>query len=119
MELDLRDPEVRTRLRDQIKTWSDQGDMLRALVFSRILADYEALLAENARLQAGWTDEVERLGGTVVRLRVALAATREELARWGWGDLHYGSQRQEASVVAALAVADATLSLDGAAEAEA
>lgn len=27
-----------------------------------------------------------------------------ELKRWGWGDFHYGSQPQEKSVVAALAV---------------
>lgn len=36
----------------------------------------------------------------------ALKAARDELGRWGWGDMHYGSTPQEASVVDTLAVID-------------
>ncbi len=32
-----------------------------------------------------------------------------ELKRWGWGDMHYGSQPQERSVVAALEVYEQAL----------
>ena len=39
----------------------------------------------------------------------ALLVARDELARWGWGDFHYGSQPQEKSVTDALAVIDKAL----------
>lgn len=51
----------------------------------------------------------------IERLRATLQATRDELARWGWGDHHYGTQAQEESVVKAVALADRVLkeTLDG------
>jgi len=38
----------------------------------------------------------------VQRLRGALAEVTAQLARWGWGDMHYGSQPQDPAVIAAM-----------------
>lgn len=43
------------------------------------------------------------------RLRAVLTEAREELARWGWGDMHYGATPQEFSVVNMLAKIDTAL----------
>lgn len=49
--------------------------------------------------------DVERLS----EMRTVLQDARDELARWGWGDMHYGEQPQEQSVVDTLAKIDAVL----------
>jgi hypothetical protein len=44
------------------------------------------------------------------RLRWALREARDELAKWGWGDLHYGNtDQQEASVTRVMALIDGIL----------
>ena len=43
---------------------------------------------------------------------------REELARWGWGDMHYGTQAQDKRVLAMLTRIDIALSGDEAVECE-
>lgn len=40
-------------------------------------------------------DEIDLLRDRVARLRA-------ELARWGWGDFHYGDQPQDRAIVALL-----------------
>lgn len=42
-------------------------------------------------------------------LTAALQATRDELNRWGMGDMHYGNMPQEKRVVDAVAAADEAL----------
>lgn len=48
----------------------------------------------------------------ILLLRELLAQAREELARWGWGDFHYGTSGQEQSVVTMLAKIDGALAVD-------
>jgi hypothetical protein len=43
------------------------------------------------------------------RLRATLRKARGELARWGWGDMHYGPQGQEPRIVDMLAEIDSVL----------
>ncbi len=49
----------------------------------------------------------------VERLRSLAKAMAEELAKWGWGDMHYGPQPQERSVVAVLEEYRRVLQVDG------
>ena len=53
--------------------------------------------------------DLDYLLARIEALTKALLHTRAELARWGWGDFHYGDQPQERSVVDAIAVADKAL----------
>ncbi len=46
------------------------------------------------------------------RLRWALREARDELAKHGWGDMHYGSTGQEKSVTDTLAKIDLVLGGD-------
>lgn len=50
-----------------------------------------------------------RTSDVIEKLRAVLQATRDELNRWGHGDMHYGSMPQNARVVAAVELADRTL----------
>lgn len=51
----------------------------------------------------------------IERLRKLATMMAEELSRWGWGDMHYGPQPQERSVVAVLDEYRRVLQIDGSA----
>lgn len=53
-------------------------------------------------------DDLENLAKTMA----------EELAKWGWGDMHYGPQPQEPRVVAVLEEYRRVLHIDGSGDAE-
>ena len=53
--------------------------------------------------------ELDGCKAEIAKLRGALAAAREELTHWGWGDFHWGPQPQEKRVVDAIAAIDEAL----------
>lgn len=55
----------------------------------------------------GW--EVDTEADTIAELVQVLREARDELARWGWGDFHYGVTPQQPQVVAMVAKIDAVL----------
>lgn len=64
-------------------------------------ADVQALAAASPNLD--WEHAAREALAQLDRLRQAGDALAEELARWGWGDMHYGPSPQERSVIDALA----------------
>lgn len=69
------------------------------------LAEAEAAWVARDAMEERLTEALTR----VLDLRVALCECADELDRHGWGDMHYGDQPQERSVVAAVELARATL----------
>lgn len=56
-----------------------------------------------------WAKRAHELAAENDTLRWALREARDELARWGWGDMHYGQTPQEQSVVDTIAKIDKAL----------
>lgn len=80
---------------DKIEAWEARYRDPQRVSNAGLLLDAAALLPE-AR------DRIREL-------TEALAATADELDRWGWGDMHYGDQGQERRVVEAVARARSVL----------
>jgi DNA repair exonuclease SbcCD ATPase subunit len=60
----------------------------------------------NANILRGYLDEAK---AEAARYLARLKDARAELARWGWGDYHYGTQPQDQAVTDCLARIDADL----------
>jgi hypothetical protein len=86
-------------------TWYEDREATDGRLTAAADAIVDAIAARAAALAP--PPPIERT--EVERLRAALIATRDELARWGWGDFHYGAQPQDKRVVDAVALADAAL----------
>jgi hypothetical protein len=83
-------------LLDRTEALESECDRLRRLIADHYPGD-EIFVAEE-------TLAVQRQMDRAVEL---LRSTRDELDRWGWGDMHYGSTGQNPRVVAAVAAIDA------------
>ena len=105
---------------------SEGEEYAEAIVLLRNSAEQLIALARRtqhaeARSDSAWADmrravaagpEAERDTALArcAELEVALSAAREELSKWGWGDMHYGNDApQERRVVVALEAIDRSL----------
>lgn len=57
--------------------------------------------------------EIHRLRQENEELRYLATVMAQELAKWGWGDFHYGPQPQDRNVVAVLEEYRRVLRIDG------